>query len=101
MRGNDYKVEIDGKLVTLAELKTAYRFWKEYHWDAGDTACPICGRELSESDLFVCCDCGSLLPLDEESPYTSGVCRDCDKICREQAAYEDAVNAEIDRMRGK
>ena len=101
MTDKDYKIEIDGKLVTLAELKKAYRFWREYHFDAGDTVCPICGTELYESGLFVCKNCGELLAFDDESPYASGVCRDCDELYQDQKAYEDAINAKIDEMIGK
>lgn len=101
MRDKDYKIEIDGKLVTLAELKTAYRFWKEYHWDKHTTECPICGTNLNSAGLFVCENCGELLPKDEESPYVLCVCKDCDELYQDVKAYEESVNAEIDRGRGK
>ena len=101
MRDKDYIVEVDGKLVTLAELKTAYRFWREYHWDKHTTDCPMCGTDLNSAGLFVCEVCGELLPIEEESPYATGVCRECDELYQDEKAYEEAVNAKIDEMRGK
>lgn len=101
MRDKDYKVEIDGELVSLEQLKTAYRFWKEYHLNAGDTECPICGSDLWAQGLFVCEECGTLKWRDDESPYEDRVCRDCDDEYQEEKAYEETVNSEIDRRRGK
>lgn len=101
MRDKDYKVEVDGKLVTLAELKNAYRFWREYHLNAGDKECPICGSDLWERGLFVCEDCGKLKYAEDESPYEEWVCKDCDELYQQDKNFDEAVDAEIDRRRGK
>lgn len=95
MRDKDYKVEVDGKLVTLAELKKAYRFWKEYHFEAGDRECPICGSDLWGLGLFVCEECGKLKCADEESPFTNLLCKDCDETYQDEKAYEEAINAKM------
>ena len=97
----DGKFLIDGKLYTFAEIRRAVRFWREYHFNKGDTECPICGSDLWAQGLFVCEECGTLKWRDDESPYEDRVCRDCDETYQEEKAYEDAVNLEIDKRNGK
>ena len=95
------KFLIDGKEYSSEQICQAVRFWREYHLNAGDTECPICGTMLWERGLFVCEQCGRLLSVDEESPYENYVCKDCDPIYKDQKAYEEAVNAKIDAACGK
>ena len=52
-------------------------------------SCPLCGCELFENDLFVCEECGQLLPIDDkcrEHWFECDVCRNCCSLCQEEFA---------------
>lgn len=103
---NNWSTIIDGELVDRKTAENAYRFWKRYHLNGGESNCPLCGCDLEENEKFVCERCEEVCYLDEECNEHSSdcgeqVCRDCCEHCQEQRAFENAVNAKIDEMRGK
>jgi hypothetical protein len=38
---------------------------------------------------FVCEECNELMDIEEESPFSEGVCRDCDTLCDDDDDEDD------------
>lgn len=100
---SNWEINIDGRMVSKKQLITAWRYYQKMQIHAGDTSCPLCECDFSDNDLFVCSECGALLPIDEKCTehYDIDICKECCDICSKEKAYEEAVNAKIDEMRGK
>lgn len=99
----NWEINIDGKMVSKKQLVTAWKFYQKMQLHGGETICPLCGCDFADNDLFVCEECEQLLSIDEmcKEHNLGGICQECCDECREQKAFEDAVNLEIDRKRGK
>lgn len=99
------EVFIDGKSYTLKQLRRYIKFYNEHQIERGQVCCPLCGSYYDDNDMFVCDECGTLLPTDEQcKEHEHGdmtVCKECCVECSRQSAYEDAVNQKIDIARGK
>ena len=66
-----------------------------------DHECPLCGSNFIDNGLFVCQHCGSLKPIEEQSPYDSELCYHCDPACMNEIIYESEVNFKIDKNNDK
>lgn len=97
------EIIIDDKSYTLKQLQRHIKFYDDHQIKAGQTQCPLCECDYDENGLFVCDECGNLLSKEEKCTVHSDgdICQECCDKCREQKAFEDAVNLEIDRKRGK
>lgn len=103
IKENEWQINIDGKMVSQSQLMRAWRFYQEMQINSGDSCCPLCGCDFDYNDLFVCNECGNLLSIDEKCTehYDVDICKDCCEKCSKEKAYEEAINAKIDEMRGK
>lgn len=99
----NWEINIDGVMVSKKQLETAWKFYQRMQLTAGKSSCPLCGCDLEENGLFVCEECGELVEVDEKCTehYDRDICKECCEECRAEKAYEEAVNAKIDKMRGK
>lgn len=99
------EVFINGKSYTLKQLERYIKFYNEHQIERGQMYCPLCECDYAENNLFVCDECGNLLSTDEQcKEHKHGdmtICKECCNECSRQKAYEDEVNLEIDRKRGK
>lgn len=99
------EVFIDGKSYTLERLRSYIKFYNGHQIERGQTQCPLCGSYYDDNKLFVCDECGNLLPANEQCAehvhVDMAICKDCCLECSKQKAYEDAVNQTIDIKRGK
>lgn len=102
-KDNDWEINIDGRMVSKKQLETAWRFYQKMQIHVGDTHCPLCECDFDDNDLFVCEECGELLPKDEKCTehYDYDICKECCDKCREEKAYWEAVSAKVDEKRGK
>lgn len=101
--GYGNEVVIDGKFYTVKQLQRYIKFYDEHQIEKGQIQCPLCECDYDENGLFVCDECGNLLPKEEKCTehYDGDICQECCDECSRQKAFEDAVNLEIDRKRGK
>lgn len=101
----NWEIIIDGKMVDRNTVVKAYRFWEKYSLQGNETRCPLCGCNLWENGKAVCATCDTVYDLEdfcyESVERDDFICKNCCKHCQEEKAYDDAVNAKIDEMRGK